>query len=102
MSVPVPAAVAVGVRHARPDQNHVHVNTNGGPVTTATTKTRKHRRPQTAPPGTGDSASNFIEDVKAMRAREESVDVDVGGHRLTKQRESRFKAVLKGLLRWNG
>ena len=102
MSVPVPAAVAVGVRHARHDQHHVHVNTNGGPVTTATTKTRKHRRPQTAPPGTGDSASNFIEDVKAMRAREESVDVDVGGHRLTKQRESRFKAVLKGLLRWNG
>ena len=123
----VPAAAAVGVPPARHDQNqhqnHMHLNgngnANGAPVTTRamamvvtdkmtmTTlpspppKAKKGRRPQTAPPGTGDVASKFIEDAKAMRARESTVvDVDVGPQ-LTKHRESRFKAVLKGLLRWN-
>ncbi|KAG6380076.1 hypothetical protein JVT61DRAFT_8158 [Boletus reticuloceps] len=69
-------------------------------------KMRKRRRPQTAPAGTGDVALKFIEDAKAMRAREGSVDAHfhVEGDSSTKRkavnRESRFKGVLKGLLRW--
>jgi len=136
MSVPVPAAVAVGVPPTRHDQeqNRTHIYANGGPVITATTaKTRtmgvgagmvmsdkmmtttmplpspvppppkivKRPRPQTAPAGVGDAAFKFFEDAK-LRAREGGVDVNLGGDRSTKHRESKFKTVLKGLLRWNG
>ncbi|KAF8452364.1 hypothetical protein L210DRAFT_1056175 [Boletus edulis BED1] len=70
----------------------------------ASPKVRKRRRPQTAPAGTGDAALKFIEDAKAMRAREGSVDAHFHGDSSTKRkavnRESRFKAVVKGLLRW--
>ena len=106
-SVPLSAAVGVGAKN---DHNHNHMH---GPVT-RTTRTnkmvssspnvRKRPRPQTAPAGTGDVAFKFIEETKA---RNVGVGVGVGGDRVTKPKgggsgESRFKTVLKGLLRWNG
>lgn len=132
-SVPVPAAVGVGVSPTRNDQeyNRTLGYANGGPVMTTMAKTRtlgvgmvmgdkmmkttmpspspvppppklvKRPRPQTAPAGVGDAAFKFFEDAK-LRAREGGVDVNIGGDRSTKHRESKFKAVLRGLLRWNG
>ena len=119
----VPMSVASGVPPTSPSL--ISVQTNGGPVKTRTmvplvspsppsaspSKVRKRHRPQTAPAGTGDAALKFIEDAKAMRVREGSVDVLVGAvDRVAKPKdkekdkvgsgESRFKAVLKGLLRW--
>ena len=136
-SVPVPVVVSVGVPPSRHDlhsnPNHMPVKANGGPTTSTSTmprimpmpdkttrtspspsplppppKVKLRRRPQTAPAGTGDAATKFIEDTKAMRVREGSIDAHthlhpIGmNHPTTKHKpgESRFKAVLKGLLKW--
>ena len=76
-------------------------------------KVRRRRRPQTAPAGTGNATSKFIEDMRVTAVRERSVDdyvgvgAGVGGDRAAKpksgsvDRESKLKTALKGLLKWN-
>jgi len=120
---------SAGFPLSRQGRTHVdaHVNVNGylsesGTVMSTKTRTadntmatapsaspakmRKRHRPQTAPAGTGEVALNFMEGVTALRAREGSVDV----HRSERQErssksrarggESKFKTLLKELLRW--
>lgn len=123
----VPAMNGQGHHH---NLNHVHVHVNGSvpvpaaarmamapspPPLASPPKVRKRRRPQTAPPGMGAAESKFIEGTRLMHVREGTGDghvgIGVGGDRTTKYRagngsggsgESKFKTVLKGLLRWHG
>lgn len=55
-------------------------------------KVKKRRRPQTAPAGTGDLTFKFIEETKAG---------NLNGVADCATKPKGFKAVLKGLLRWN-
>ncbi|KAG8215959.1 hypothetical protein J3R82DRAFT_7940 [Butyriboletus roseoflavus] len=123
LSVPVPATVSIS-----PRSSHMGARVNGGyvpsptaavPMTTAKpsvsplplpTKVRKRRRPQTAPAGTRDAASKFIEDMRSADGHVGvgvGVGAGVGGDRAGKPksgsvgRESKIKTALKGLLRWN-
>lgn len=128
VTVPV-SALGMYLTPAKANQaqssNHVHFNavtttttvaiaTNDMVITTPSSmpppqQVKKRHRPQTAPVDMGDAALKFIEEAKAMRAREGGVDLDAlirsdrDRDRPTKPKagESKFKVALKGLLKWN-